>query len=164
MKARPIATYLNNHLAGAAAALSLLQKLTDSQKVPEDRRFYTSLLAEITRDKESLEDLLKRLGEDTGTMRQLLGNLSGRASQLGLVGEGLDPGDLGLFEALEILVIGISGKCLLWKILSAVSADYPAWSGVDFPALEARAIDQRALVETRRMQAGAEALAAAITR
>jgi len=153
MKARPIATYLNNHLAGAAAALSLLQKLTDSQKVPEDRRFYTSLLAEITRDKESLEDLLKRLGEDTGTMRQL-----------GLVGEGLDPGDLGLFEALEILVIGISGKCLLWKILSAVSADYPAWSGVDFPALEARAIDQRALVETRRMQAGAEALAAAITR
>jgi hypothetical protein len=60
--------------------------------------------------------------------------------------------DLGHFEALELLTLGIQGKRVLWKALAVVAPYYASWVIYDFKALEQRAIEQRDRVETKRLQ------------
>jgi hypothetical protein len=66
-------------------------------------------------------------------------------------------GELGLVEALEILVLGITGKQLLWRALSASLGDSPLLRGIDLSRLEERAIDQLERVESRRLEAARQA-------
>lgn len=62
-----------------------------------------------------------------------------------------DPGGLKPLESLELLVIGIHGKQSLWRSLAAVAPTVPELAGLDFVTLQARAEDQHARVEVRRV-------------
>jgi hypothetical protein len=66
-------------------------------------------------------------------------------------------GELGLVTALEILVLGITGKQLLWRALNASLGSSPLLRGADLGKLEERAIDQLERVEARRLEAAREA-------
>ncbi len=43
--------------------------------------------------------------------------------------------ELGRFEMIETLTIGIQGKSLLWQALLEIAPAYPEWSGIDFATL-----------------------------
>lgn len=149
--------YLNDHLAGSLGAVDILHALID---VATDERalFYRRLLHQIEMDRDCLKDLLARLHRSESDLRQLAGNLTAKAGRLKFIWEGLDYRELGAFEALEVLCLGIHGKSLLWKILGEIRPFVPEWSDISFEDLERSAITQRDSVEALRLSAGLETL------
>jgi hypothetical protein len=89
---------------------------------------------------------------------QVAGTLTAKAGRLKLLWEGLKPGELGMFEALEMITLGIHGKRLLWVMLGEIAPQAPGWKNVDFAELERAAIRQRDALEERRIQAGRNTL------
>lgn len=154
----PLERYLNDHLAGAGGAVTLIGDLAGRQEADDERRFYLELKEKVSADQQFLKDLIQRAGMEETVMARLAGGLTSRAGKLKLMWEGLEPGKLGNFEALEMLALGIQGKKLLWTVLGEVAPLYPEWEGVDFGALKQEAKRQRDEVEQRRLNAGREAL------
>ena len=54
--------------------------------------------------------------------------------------------------ALEGLVLGITGKQLLWSALAAASVSTPGLEGLDYASLVNRAMEQRDRVEAMRLE------------
>ncbi|CAN5739194.1 hypothetical protein BH20VER1_BH20VER1_06370 [soil metagenome] len=82
------------------------------------------------------------------------------AEKIGQVKFGLSENKVrgtGLLEALEGLVMGITGKQLLWRGLASASEVMPQLKGLDYPRLEERAREQRERVEEKRIAAAREA-------
>jgi hypothetical protein len=65
---------------------------------------------------------------------------------------------LGTFEALEFLELGVQGKVGMWRALSSIVVEDTRLSGLDYEFLAARAEQQAAKVEQRRMEAARLAL------
>lgn len=155
-----LGTYLNDHLAGATAALELLDRLAESYAGSELGRFVAGLRADIDADREELADLVWRLDLGGRRTRQAMAWLAGKAADLKLRLDDRGGGSFRLFEALEALSLGIEGKRLLWRTLAALEGDDPALHGLDYGRLIARAGEQRKRVEEVRRQAAAQALGA----
>lgn len=151
--------YLNDHLAGSEGALILIQDLADRQEIVSEKQFFQDLKSKVAADQEILKDLLRRAGLDESTLLQMAGNLTAKAGRMKLFWEGMDAGELGMFEALEMLTLGIQGKRMLWVVLGEIASHFPEWNGVNFSDLELEAIKQRDAVEERRVETGREALA-----
>jgi hypothetical protein len=150
--------YLNDHLAGAAGAVDLIRSLAKTAEDSEDHRFFTELEAKVEKDRALLDKMIAVLGHDGSAILQAAGHLTAKASRLKLRWEGLEPGELGRFEAMEMLALGIQGKRLLWRMAAELVRWIPEWSGIDFRGLEQEAIAQRDTVEALRLRAGRAAL------
>ena len=150
--------YLNDHLAGSAGAVKLIDSLASRQEDPEEAEFFQTLKAKVEADREQLRDLLSRVGLEESATLQVAGKLTAGASKMKLKWEGMEPGELGMLEALEMLVLGIQGKRLLWVVLAEISSAFPEWEGIGFAELELEAIQQRDAVEERRLQHGRDSL------
>ncbi len=150
--------YLNDHLAGSAGAIGLIQKLATSAEDPEQARFFHGLEEKVEADRGLLRDLICRLGQSSSTLMEAAGGITGAASRLKLAWEGMQPGHLGRFEGIEMLTLGIQGKRQLWRFLAGLAPLIPEWEGLDFAALELEAISQRDEVEKLRIEAGVDAL------
>lgn len=150
--------YLNDHLAGSAGAVDLLQSICDAQDEPEEARYFREQKSKVEEERRFLKGLIEKLGKKDSTLLQAAGKLTGKASKLKLLWEGFEPGRLGMFEALEILAAGIQAKRLLWVVLREIAPWIPEWEGCDFEKLEKEALAQRDAVEGRRIEAGVAAL------
>lgn len=146
-----IATYLNDHLAGSSGALRMIERLTRDPSDP-DCEFFKSLLQRVREDRETLEYLIVQTGFRIARARQWIGSAVAAVGLLRLARNGLRFGQLGKFEILEMLALGIHGKHLLWKALSEVKEEYPAWDGFDFTALAETAASQQDEVEALRLR------------
>lgn len=146
--------YLNDHLAGSAGALDLIRSLAGSAEDPADSRFFRELEAKVEQDRELLKQLLEKIGKSGSALLQVAGDLTGKAGRLKLMWEGLRPGELGRYEAMEMLALGIHGKRLLWVMLGQLAPWIPEWKGIAFSDLELDAVAQRDAVEARRVEAG----------
>ena len=73
---------------------------------------------------------------------------------------GDEPGSLGLVLTLEGLVMGVTGKKLLWRTLAA--SKLPRLNGYDFEELQRHAEQQISRIEAERMRAVGQAFAGAI--
>ena len=147
-----LSSYLNDHLAGSVGALELLDRLIEVYQGKPLERFFSDLRREIDGDQETLKELIEKLGEKESAVRKagawIVEKLSRAKIQLSETREG----EMGLFLALEGLVLGIDGKRLLWRALAAASETVPRLRGPDYVMLERRAIEQRDLVETKRLE------------
>lgn len=150
--------YLNDHLAGSAGAIGVIKKLADTADDPEESEFFRDLGQKVDADRDLLKRLIAQLGESSSFLLEAAGGITGAASRLKLAWEGIQPGQLGRFEALELLALGIQGKRLLWSVLAEIGPRIPEWNAVKFADLELDAIEQRDSVEERRIAAGREAL------
>jgi hypothetical protein len=151
--------YLNDHLAGSVGALELIDHLIKQFAGKPLGHFLTRLRADIESDQKALSDLIDKLGAKESSMRKAGGWLMeklGRA-KIGVTDVKIEDG--GLLQALEALVLGISGKQLLWRALAAVAQTSPNLKGTDFGRLEERAIEQIERVETERLRVAREAFA-----
>ncbi|WP_341408129.1 hypothetical protein [Luteolibacter soli] len=149
--------YLNDHLAGSAGAIGIIEKLADTADDPEEAAFFRELGEKVETDRTILKDLIGKLGESSSSLLEAAGVATGAASRIKLAWEGLEPGHLGRFEALELLALGIQGKRLLWLALAEIAPLIPAWTA-NFAELELDAIAQRDSVEERRVEAARDAL------
>jgi hypothetical protein len=155
---KSLSTYLNDHLAGSTAALEILDNLIAHAPNEEQREFFSALKADVSTDRDTLQALITKLGEEPGTLHKFSGWAAGKVSRLKFTIEHLTDGALGRLEALEMLVLGIQGKAALWRALERAAPQMPALQPANFAHLEARAMEQFARVERRRVEAALEAL------
>jgi hypothetical protein len=153
---KELAAYLNDHLAGSTAAVELLEHLIEQHPDGELGKLFKELHAEVTSDQEVLRKLLQRFSREGG-LRRAVAWMAEKFNRVKLRLAGDKAGELGLVEALEILVLGITGKQLLWRALSASLGDSPLLRGIDLSKLEQRAIDQSERVEAHRLEAARKA-------
>jgi hypothetical protein len=155
----PLATYLHDHLSGAVVAINLLEALRDEHAGEPLGQFAEGLLAEVEADRAVLQGLAERVGAGFSALKEASAWLGEKVSRLKLGGR--TAGELGTFEALETLALGILGKLALWRALAVVAATDARLRGIDFDGLAARAQAQHARVEERRIEAAPTALQAA---
>ncbi len=155
-----IDTYLNDHLAGSAAALDLIEALKGQVEDDEFRAALESVHGEILEDRETLASIMERLGVAQGTVKQLGGRLGEKA--LRFKSSEMITDDPAFSELLrtEALVLGITGKEAGWASLQTAQRDQLA--DIDFNALIDRARDQRLRLEPFRRAAAGAAFASAV--
>jgi hypothetical protein len=147
----PLATYLNDHLAGSAHAADLLDFLRDQHANEPLGEFAARLLVEVQADLAVLKGLVDRVGDGSAKLKELTGWMAEKVSRFKLSRE--KQGGLGTFEALEFLELGICGKLLLWRALALIAPTDPRLQGVDFRQLATRAEAQQVATEERRLLA-----------
>ena len=150
----PLATYLQDHLAGAIHALGLVESLRDAYPDKPIGQFAANLLEEIKSDRDVLQKLAERIGSGESHFKDAAAWLSDKMSRLKLN----RTAEIGLLESLEFLELGILGKCALWRSLAAIAPSDSRFSGIHFEDLLARAEAQSAQVEERRLEAACSAL------
>lgn len=144
--------YLRDHLAGARIAADLLESMGSEHAGEQLGRFAIELLAEIEADRKVLEDLLERVGgERLAALKEGAAWLTQKVSLLKLRRHAGH--DLGTLESLETLALGIQGKRSLWRALAEIAPGNEHLKRTDFDALVARAEQQHARVEERRLEA-----------
>jgi hypothetical protein len=160
MTSQYLATYLNDHLAGAMGLLELLAYLDSAQAGTDGEQFVAELRADVKADREELETLMRRLRIVKSQPRQAAAWLAEKVAELKLRVDDPANGALRLLAALEAVVIGIEGKRAMWRALAAAAADAPKLQGLDYDRLIQRAEAQRLQVETVRLEVARIALAA----
>lgn len=149
-------TYLEDHKAGAGAAISVLKKMKAGIHDESLSQLAANILSGVEEDKETLQNLAKRIGTGSNMMKEAAAWVGEKASRIKL-GAGMS-GDFGTFEALEFLALGIQGKLHLWYALEVVAVTDARLRYLDFKTLIARADEQYLKVEDRRLALAAIAL------
>jgi hypothetical protein len=158
MANRHIATYLNDHLAGAASALDLVAHLEQALAGTGTAALLGELHADIEADRQELKRLMDSLQIDQSRARQAAGWLAEKVSQLKLHFDDPLDGTLRVFEGLEAMTLGIAGKQALWRALSAAAEEAPELRVLDYQRLLQRGEDQSARAEILREAAARAAL------
>jgi hypothetical protein len=145
-------TYLQDHLAGARFAVTLLEDL--SKQDTEVATIARDLLPEIEADKQVLEALIRGLGGEASVMKEAAAWILEKAGRLKL---DLDH-PLGIFEAVETLTLGVLGKLALWTALQSTSKPNSRVQGLDLDELAIRARSQHEMLESLRLKLAATVL------
>ncbi|MGH2676877.1 MAG: hypothetical protein ACRDHB_00770 [Actinomycetota bacterium] len=156
MDKRLLGIYLNDHLAGAAAASEVASRSLHSNRHTALATDLQRLLNEIGEDRVSLEGVMDRLGVSRSPVKTTAGRLLAQAARLKLNGRLLRYSPLSRLEELEALAVGVEAKKAMWVALKRVR-DQGEDLGVDLDDLVARAQRQKRMLERRRLEAVAQA-------
>jgi hypothetical protein len=154
---KELASYLNDHLAGSVAALELLDHLIKTHETKPLAKFFKDLRDDINADQDVLRKLLRKFKANESAIRKAGGWLAEKFGRAKIQAAGDKFGEMGLVQALEVLVLGITGKQLLWRALNAAFGTSPLLRGVELSRLEERAIEQIERIEAKRLEAAREA-------
>lgn len=157
MADKPLDVYLNDHLAGARFGSDLARRLAQRM----GGTAMQALADEIEEDRDTLQQLLERLGTSRNPVKEVTTWMAEKVSHLKLSGLTGGHNEHGLFMALETLSLGIEGKASLWAALAGVRDRYPALHEFDLEALRERAAAQRRVVEAERTAAARRAFTGA---
>jgi hypothetical protein len=152
-----LGTYLTDHLAGSAAAVELARKAQSKTADTPLGAFLTGLAEAIEADRQTLVDLIDRLGVDTSPLKQAGASAAEKLSRLRLHERVTGSDALSRLMELESLALGIEGKLRLWRALQAVADRHPAIAATDLDTLVDRATHQLGELEGRRLEAAAAA-------
>ncbi|MGV1049124.1 MAG: hypothetical protein ACOYD4_11440 [Solirubrobacterales bacterium] len=141
---RLLAIYLNDHLAGSAAGVEMARRTRAGNADTEFGEPLGVLCREIEADRESLESVMEELGVTRSRIKPAIGWLAEKLGRVKLNGQLRGYSPLSRVVELEGLLLGITGKIRLWRLLAELVGEQ---SSADFPTLIARAEDQRAKVE-----------------
>lgn len=144
-----LSVYLHDHLAGATFATNLLGDLENSSD-PRVAALAKEILPEILADKKVLEDFIEREHASPNLIKTASAWIAEHASRLKL--SLTDP--LGLYEAIEVLCLGVLGKRSLWTALQQSNAND---NSLDLIALINRAVGQHERLEKLRLSLVAKA-------
>src|SRR5205814_5097671 len=153
-------SYLNDHLAGSISAMELIAHWADAHKGESLGSFFAEIEAEIKADQDTLRDVMRSLGVEESKVRKAGAWAAEKLGRARLMIAGDEPGSLGLVLTLEGLIMGVTGKKLLWRTLAA--AKLPRLNGYDFEELQRHAEQQIGRIEAERMRAVGEVFAGAI--
>ena len=153
-------SYLNDHLAGSISALELIAHCIDVHKGEPLGSFFVETEREIKTDQDKLRDVMRTLGVEESKMRQASAWAAEKVGRARLIIAGDEQGSLGLVLTLEGLIMGVTGKKLLWVTLAA--AKLPGLNGYNLEELQRRAEQQVERIEAERITAIRQAFAGAI--
>ncbi len=150
--------YLNDHLAGSMLGSDLAEQIQKQSEGSPLAEIMSSISAQIDEDRQTLVDLMERMGTSKNPVKQATTWLAEKASRAKFTGITSGEDELGTFMALEALTLGVEGKASLWRALIAVAERYPALGSVDLTGLLERAEAQHAALEDERVAAATLAL------
>ena len=150
---KDLESYLKDHYAGAVAALELLEHLIKEHSGDALSSFFTELRAEIKADHEQLHNLMGALDFEESSLRNAGAWMAEKFSRAKIGFSAGEDDALRLLQSLETLLLGISGKKLLWRALRVAKESSSVLQRTDFDRLEARAIEQAERIEAQRLAA-----------
>ena len=153
-------SYLNDHLAGSISGLEVIAHWVKICKGERLGRFFSEIEKEIKADQETLRDVMRTLGVEESKTRKISAWAAEKVGRARLIIAGDEPGGLGLVLTLEGLVMGVTGKKMIWRSLAV--AKLPRLGSYDFEQLQRRAEQQIERIEAERISAIREAFAGAI--
>lgn len=153
-------SYLNDHLAGSAAAGELVERLRANSQGTTLAAHLEGLGLEIEAERDTLGEVMERLGVVRSTPKQVVGKVMEALSRLRLNERVTGGADVTRLMELETLSLGIEGKVALWRSLNHIAGSRPELAEFDLAALIVQAEGQRAGLEPYRLEAAAGALGA----
>jgi len=151
-------SYLNDHLAGSISALELIAHWAKVHKGEPLGSFFVETEREIKADQDTLRDVMRTLGVEESKVRQAGAWAAEKVGRARLMIAGDEQGSLGLVLTLEGLIMGVTGKKLMWRALAA--AKLPGLNSYNFEQLQRRAEQQVERIEAERISAVCQAFAA----
>jgi hypothetical protein len=145
-----LAIYLNDHLAGSTGGVELARRTRSSNEGTQFGAPLAEICREIEGDRETLEAVMEELEVGRSRLKPALGRLGEKLARLKPNGQVRGYSPLSRVVELEGLVLGITGKLRLWRLLDELVGKDAA---ADFPALIARAEEQRTAVEALQLRA-----------
>jgi hypothetical protein len=142
--------YLNDHLAGSIGGVETARRTRGSNKGTEFGAPLAQIREEIESDRESLEAVMDELGVARSRIKPAIGWLGEKLGRLKPNGQLRGYSPLSRVVELELLLLGITGKLRLWRLLDELVGDRVA---ADLDALIARAEDQRRRVADLQLRA-----------
>ena len=152
-----LATYLNDHYAGATGGLALARRAASENEDSELGAFLSELADEIEADRATLAEIMGALGVGTDRTKVIAARVFERVGRLKPNAQLLGYSPLSRLVELEVLALGIRGKLALWRALGEI-ADTPPLDAQRVAELVARAERQAADVEARRLEVARSAL------
>ena len=156
-----LATYLNDHLAGATAGREMARRSAANNRGSDLGGFFADLAREIEEDRDSLLALMDGLGVSTDRIKVLGGWAAEKLGRLKPNGRLFSYSPLSRLVELEGLALGVHGKLGLWQALQEIQAREPTLTKTDLISLSHRAERQLNELEQRRRAIVAEALGVA---
>jgi hypothetical protein len=158
VRRRLLSIYLNDHLAGATLGLELARRAArENDGSPLGAFLESVLLPEITQDRETLQQLIAKLGIPRSRPKVAAAWAAEKVGRLKPNGELWRYSPLSRLLELEGLAAGIEAKRVLWSTMAEADGD-DAVTGLDFHALAERAAWQRSRLEEHRLAAAVDAL------
>ena len=139
---RLLAIYLRDHLGGASAGLSLVQRCRRADVDSSSASTLAAIEAEIREDRESLRALMVRLGVPESRVKEMLGQVASFVGRLKSNGRLFRSSPSSRVVELEALGAGIATKRNLWLSLLSVADEYPSLDRTALNALAERATSQ----------------------
>ena len=149
--------YLNDHLAGATAALELARRTRAQNKGNDVGRYLEGFVGEVVQDRDALRSVMAAVRVTENPAKRAAGWLAEKVGRLKLNGRLVGYSPLSRLEELEALCLGVEGKLSLWKTLKVAARTEPRLAGVDLDRLARRAQQQRTNLQRLRGRAATEA-------
>jgi hypothetical protein len=159
---RYLATYLNDHLAGATVGVELARRAAGSNKAGRYGPALKELADEIAEDRETLLKLMADVGVGRDRIKVAAAWSAEKVGRLKPNGHLTSYSPLSRLEELEILSLGVEGKLSMWRSLR--DAHGPTFGGADLEHLIERGTRQRQRLEELHRDASREALVGASPR
>jgi hypothetical protein len=154
---RLLDTYLNDHLAAATAAVELAKRVCSSNQDNALSEPLSRVRSALAEDRGTLKEIMDQLGVGGDRLKLTAAWGAEKLGRLKLNGRLLGYSPLSRLEEIELLLLGVEGKLLLWEALR----ELPVATRVDasLGELVDRARSQRRLLRRLRLQAARMALA-----
>ena len=147
---RLLGIYLNDHLAGSTAGLERARMARDANQGNEFGPPLAQVCGQIEQDRATLERVIEELGIGRSKVKPALVWVGERLGRLKPNGQLRGYSPLGRVVDLEVLLLGITGKLRLWRLLEEL---LDGETSADLPALIRRAEAQRETVAELQLRA-----------
>jgi hypothetical protein len=153
-----LATYLNDHLAGATAGRELARRSAASNRSSPLGQYLAGLAQEIDEDRDALLKLMGELQIGTDRIKVLGGWVAEKLGRLKPNGRLLSYSPLSRLLEIEGLMLGVRGKLALWEVLQTIQLTQPALAATDLASLAQRAERQLSELDPHHRAAAPQAL------
>lgn len=152
-------SYLNDHLAGSISALELISHWAEIHKGEPLGSFFLEIEREIKADQDTLRDVMQTLGIEESKVRKAGAWAAEKIGRARMIIAGDHRDSLGLVLTLEGLIMGVTGKKLLWATLAATKST--RLDNYNLDQLQQRAGQQVERIEAERLSAVRQTFAGA---
>lgn len=144
-------TYLHDHLAASLVAVELARRTASSNASTRLGAPLAELAEDLQQDREALQAIMGQLDAGQDVVKLTIGWTAEKLGRLKLNGRLFSYSPLSRLEELELLLLGVEGKLLLWQSLQELPS--AAAFAPPLGELIQRARDQRRVLRRLRLQA-----------